>query len=162
MALYATAGSKLFIGAALAEKSTDFISSDFTSQTWVEIKNIESLGTLGDTSQSINVTTVGDTRERVLKGVRSAGTMELVVALDYADAGQIAAIAAEKTPYSYAFKLEFNDKPSSGASPKNSTRQFVAKVMKAEEAYDGANSEMKMNISLSVNSNIVRTDASET
>ncbi|NTH50930.1 hypothetical protein G6L09_08080 [Agrobacterium rhizogenes] len=156
MTLYATAGTKLFIGGALDQKSVDFVEADFTSQVWVEIKNLDTLGTIGDTSQSVTQSIIGEGRDKVLKGTRSAGTMECVAAIDNTDAGQLAAIAAEKTPFDYAFKIVLNDAPASGDAPTPSERKFIAKVMSAAEAFDQANSVMKLNISLAVNSNIVR------
>lgn len=162
MSYYATAGMKLFIGGAIEQKNSDFVAADFTSQTWVEITGLDSLGSLGDTSQPITQSLIGEARDKVLKGTRSAGTMEVVCAVDNADAGQIAAIAAEKTPYDYAFKLELNDKPATGASPKNGQRLFIAKVMSQTEVFDQANNVMKRNLSLAVNSNVVRIAASAT
>lgn len=162
MAIYSTAGSKLFIGDVLAQQTDDFEAADFSSVTWVEIKQVETLGAFGDAAQSISINLIGEAREKVLKGSRSAGTMEVTCAHDFSDAGQAAVIAAEKTPYDYAFKVEFADKPSTGASPKNSTRRFIGKVMNATEQLEGANNVTKLVFSLSINSNIVKTDASET
>ena len=150
MTIYATAGSKLYIGNALDPKSTDFAESDFTSQTWVEVKGMTGLGKLGDTSEAISVKLVGEARAKKLKGTRDAGTMEIVCAIDGDDAGQTAVIAAEKSKSNYAFKVVLSD---------SSERKFIALVMSAEEQFDGADSEMKLNISLAVNSNVVRKDA---
>jgi hypothetical protein len=155
MTFYATAGSKLFIGGALELKNVDFVEADFTSQTWVEIGGLDTLGTVGDTSQAITQAIIGEGRDKTLKGTRSAGTMETVCAIDGTDPGQLAAIAAEKTAHNYAFKIVLNDAPA-GDAPTPSERKFVALVMSAAEAFDQANSVMKLNISLAVNSNIVR------
>ncbi|MBB3289904.1 MULTISPECIES: hypothetical protein [unclassified Rhizobium] len=159
MPIFATAGSKLYIGTAIDQKSTDFVAADFTSQAWVEVKELDTLGTLGDTSQAITQSIIGEGRDKTLKGTRNAGTMEVVTAIDYADAGQLAVIAAEKTPYDYAFKIVLNDAPATGSDPTPSQRLFIAKVMSAAEALDQANNVMKMNISLAINSNIVRVAA---
>ncbi len=156
MGLYTTAGSKLYIGGVLDEQSADFVAGDFSGETWVEVTSVENLGTFGDTSQSISISIIGEARDKMFKGTRNAGNMEVVAGIDYADAGQIAVIAAEKTPYNYAFKVEFNDAPSGGTP---SSRLFIAKVMSASEALDGANNVMKMNSTLAINSNIVRVAA---
>lgn len=163
MPIYATAGAKLYIGPAKAALSRNLTSADFTgiaSGDWVEIGFTETLGTLGDTSQEVTFDAIGNNRRLKLKGTKDAGTLNVVCAIDYTDPGQIAVLAAEATPNDYAFKIEYNDAPSTGASPKPSTRQFVAKVMSAAEALDGANNVMKLNMTLGVNSNIVRTNAS--
>lgn len=160
MAFFSTAGSKVSIGTALPIKSADFVAADFTAIVYQAIGGLEAIGSVGDASEAITQELISEARIKTMKGTRNAGTMELVMAIDYADAGQLALIAAEKTTYDYAFKIEFNDKPSSGAAPKNSTRQFIGKVMSAVEALDTANNVMKMTVSIAVNSNIVRTDAS--
>lgn len=156
MSLYATAGAKLYIGTAKNQKNTDFIESDYTGETWTQISGLENLGSLGDAASSINVDLIDYPRQKTLKGTRSAGTMEVVCAIDNDDAGQTAAIAAEKTPHDYAFRLVLNDAPPAGSDPTPSERLFIAKVMSASEAFDEANSEMKLNLSLAVNSNVVK------
>lgn len=160
MTIYATAGSKLFIGGKKEQKSADFVSGDFTGEAWVEIGGLEGLGSLGDKSEAIAIQLINEAREKTLKGTRSAGTMEVVCAIDNDDEGQLAAIAAEKAKDDFAFRLVLNDAPATGASPKPSERLFIAKVMSAAEAFDQANSVMKLNVSLAVNSNIVRVAAS--
>lgn len=154
--IFATNGAKLYIGGVLAIKSDDFASSDFTSQVWVEIGETENLGTVGDTSAEISFDSIAANRTRRLKGTRNAGTMDVVCGIDYADLGQIALIAAEKTIHDYAFKLVLNDAPPGGTP---SERLFIAKVASVAEAMDAANSVMKLNASLWVNSNIVKTNA---
>lgn len=237
MTIFTTAGSKLFIGGQRAQKSTDFVVADFTSETWVEIADIEGLGSAGDTSEGVKFTAISDARVRNLKGPRDAGTMEVVAGLNAVDPGQIAVVAAEKTAYDYAFKIEMPDAPplltgvatitiaapgvvsrvahglvlgdavkfsTTGALPTGITagttyyviaagltadafqlsatpggaaitttgtqsgvhtmisiptgsrRYFIAKVMSQAEVFDQANSVMKMNMSLGINSNIVR------
>jgi hypothetical protein len=160
MTIYATAGAKFYIGGALSQKSTDFVLADFSSQTanWKEVKETEGLGSIGDTSQAVNFDGIADKRTRVLKGTRSAGTMEVVCGIDPVDEGQLAVIAAEKTIHDYAFKLVLNDAPAGGTP---SERYFIAKVMSQSEQFDQANNVMKLNISLGVNSNIVRVAAGE-
>lgn len=156
MTIYATNGARLYIGAPLAAKSTDFVEGDFDSQTWVEIGETENLGTVGDTSSEITFDGINTQRTRRLKGTRNAGSMDVIMGIDYDDAGQQALIAAEKTPHDYAFRIVLNDAPASG-SP--SERLFVAKVGSVAEAFDSANSVMKLNASLWVNSNVVKIDA---
>ncbi|MDR7147057.1 hypothetical protein [Rhizobium sp. BE258] len=162
MTLMATGGSKVFIGGVLASKNSDFVVADFSAVTWVEIGQLESIGTFGDTAAEITFDNIGLGRTQKLRGNKNAGNMELVMGIDAADAGQIALLAAFNTNYDYAFKVEFTDKPNTGASPKNSTRQFIGKVMSASEALDTANSVAKMTASIGVNSNVVRTAASAT
>ena len=162
MPVFTTAGSKVFIGGPKASGETDLTTADFTSEVWTEIGWVENIGTFGDVSASVDGTYIGRNRVLKLKGSRDAGNLELVMGIDYADPGQLALLAAEKTNAEYSIKIEFNDAPVVGASPKNSTRMFVGMVMTASEQLDGANNIMKLNSSVAINSNIVRTNASAT
>jgi hypothetical protein len=154
--LLITAGSTFHIGAALAFQNTDFTAADFTSQDWTPIDGLTNLGTAGDSAELVTSNQIGSKRVRKGKGVRNSGTMEVVVDLNPSDPGQLAMIAAEKTRNSFAFKLAFDDAPSGGTP---STRLFTAFVMSAAEAYDEANSVMKLNFTLEVDSNFVRVPA---
>jgi len=158
--IFATAGSKLFIGPAKAFTGTDLTVTDFTtgSPTWTEVGGTTNLGSAGDTSELITSNQVAAARTRKLKGTRNAGSMQVVADLDYADAGQLALIAAEKAKETFAFKLQFNDAPAGGTP---SVRYFVALVMSAAEAYEEANSVMKLNATLEIDSNIVKVVAAE-
>lgn len=155
--IFSTAGAKVYIGGTKSMKSTDFTAADFSTETWnTEITGLESLGSLGDTASEIAQDIVGEGRTKRIKGTRNAGAMELIAAINYADAGQQALLAAEKTPHDYAFRVVFNDAPEGGTP---SERLFIAKVGSVSEAYDTANSIMKLNSSLWVNSNVVRVNA---
>ena len=156
--LFATAGTKLFIGAAMAFDGDDLVASDFTSASWTEVKGTTNLGAAGDTSELITSNQIGSARTRKLKGTRNAGSMTVVCDLDYSDPGQLALVAAEKAKETYAFKLEFNDAPEGGTP---SQRLFVALVMSASEELNEANSVMSLNATLEIDSNIVRVAAAE-
>lgn len=85
--------------------------------------------------------------------------MDVVCGIDYADAGQIALLAAEKSRENFAFRLVLNDAPTGGTP---SERMFIAAVGSAVEAFDTANNVMKLNASLWVNSNVVKVNAALT
>jgi hypothetical protein len=154
--LFATAGMKIEIGGVRADQSADFVASDFTGESWVEITGHENLGSLGDSSEEIAIDLIGESRTKRVKGTRSSPPMELVLAANYDDAGQQALLAAEKAIHDYAFRLTFNDAPAGGTP---SERIFIAKVGSASETYDQANNIVRLNCSLWVNSNVVRVDA---
>lgn len=160
MALYSVAGCKFYIGTALDTKNTDFVAADFTAITWTEVAKWTEAGPIGDTATLITTPIIGQGRDEKQKGTRNAGSMQNVFASLPTDAGQIALIAAEKTSDNYAFKVELNDKPSSGASPKNSLRYFVGLVMTAQESGGGANTVRNLNSTVEINSNVVRVAAS--
>lgn len=164
--LFATAGTKVSIGPAKDFNGTDFTAGDFPSAgegaiAWTRILGTTNIGGAGDaaeliTSNHIDTGNPDYARTRKIKGARNAGTMELVADLDYADPGQLALVAAEKVNGTYAFKVEFNDAPAGGTP---SIRYFVALVMSAGEQWDEANSVMKLNATLEIDSNIVRVAA---
>ncbi len=156
MALFATAGATLQIGGVLQAKNADFVLADFSSETWVEIDHLENLGSIGDTVTEVQFDSIPQRRVKRFKGTRAAPPIEVIAGIDYADAGQIALIAAEKADSDYAFKITFPDAPSGGTP---SERYFIATVASATEALDTANNVAKLSATLWVNSNVVRVDA---
>lgn len=162
MARYAVAGCKIYIGGVLADKSTDFVAADFTSQTWVEIKEWVTMGDSGDAAADITSQVISEARDKHAKGTRNAPVMEHVFNDDPLDTGQLAVIAAEKSANNYAFRIEYNDKPAVGASPKNSMRYFIALVNSARRVGGSANTNRTLAVSLQPNSNFVDVAASAT
>lgn len=158
--LYPVAGCKIYIGAAMELPDGDMDASDFSAVTWTEIKKWSQMGAFGDTAALITTQLISEGRDIKQKGTRNAGQMQNVFAVAATDPGQIALIAAEKTLQNYPFKVELNDKPSVGASPKNSLRYFMGLVMSAQEQGGGANTVQNLNATIEINSNIVPVAAS--
>lgn len=156
MAIYATAGSKVFIGQPKSAQSADLVAADFAAQSWVEIGWLESIGAFGDESSEVTFDAIGEGRTQKLKGIRNAGNMELVCGIDYTDQGQATLRGAQTEIFDYAIKVQFDDAPSGGTP---SLRYFVAKVMTTREQLDGANNVMKLNATLGINSNVVYVNA---
>ncbi|WAJ30956.1 hypothetical protein [Antarcticirhabdus aurantiaca] len=154
--MFATAGSILEIGPEMAFDGDDLVAADFTSSTWTEVGGTTDLGTAGDTAQLITSDQVARARTRKAKGTRNAGSMQVMCDLDYSDAGQLALIAAEKSPRSFAFRITFNDAPGGGTP---SRRMFIAYVMSTAENLGGANSVQQLQATLEIDSNIVRVAA---
>lgn len=148
MGISSTMGSRAYIGPATA--LTD--PSAMTGLTFVEIGEVESIGEFGDTAAAITFTSLAAARVRKLKGARDAGDVSIVVANDPADAGQIAAIAAEKTPYTYAIKVVAADAVTEDWT--NSEYYFAAKVMSARLGQKGANDVNKRTIVLAIDTAI--------
>lgn len=116
MAIHKTAGSKLYISPTSVDSDTinalsDSDAIDFfeTINDWIEVEEVEEFGELGDTSEEITFTAVGNRRVRKLKGPRNAGTQAIIVGRDPLDDGQEAMLAAEGTDFNYAFKIELAD-----------------------------------------------------
>lgn len=152
--IFASNGAKIHI--CETAQSSEPTLTEYQALTWVEIKEVETLGTFGDTAEEIAFTALGDARKRRLKGARDAGSLDMTMGADYSDAGQVALIAAEKTIHDYAFKVVFNDAPQGGTP---SERYFIAAVASASESVESANSTLMLNCSLWVNSGITRVDA---
>lgn len=154
--IFATAGTKVYIGNPLPAQSANFVLGDFAGQSWVLIGWLESIGAFGDESSEITFDAIGEGRTQKLKGTRNAGNMELVAGIDHTDDGQAALLSAEQDALDYAFKVEFNDE-ASGGSP--SERYFIGKIMSARETLEGANNVARLNVTVGINSNIVKVDA---
>lgn len=152
--LYPVAGSKIYIGGAMATQPDDFAAADFSAVTWVEIDGWSQMGAIGDAAQVITSSLINRGRDVKQKGTRNAGSMQNVFAKIDADLGQIAAIAAEKTSNNYAFKIEFDDK-GLGTGAANSMRYFVGLVTSAQEAGGAANTVQNLNMTVEINSNVV-------
>lgn len=163
MPIYSMKGAKLYIGAAVAMKSGAWLVADFTTPLTAktEIKEPETLAAAGEEFAELAFENVTDGTVRVLKGARKGGLLEFTHGHDYADAGQVALKAAFEAEGDYAFEVEWSDKPTSGASPKNSRRLFIGKVMKLSDGGEGTGVG-KLTYSVQLNSNIVRVNASAT
>lgn len=162
MAVYTTAGSKVEIGAVVAQKSGDYVAGDFTTAL-ASAKTVgepESIGAVSVPWETEEFKSVTDGRTRTFKAVRKGATFELTCGLDGSDAGQLALRAAYETQDQYAVRVSLGDKPSSGASPKPSTRVFAAMVMECSD--DASGGVAKVKFVLQINSNVVATHASAT
>lgn len=162
MAVYTTAGSKVEIGAVVAQKSGDYVAADFTAAlaSAKVLGEPEAIGAVSVPWETEEFKSVTDGRTRVFKTVRKGSTFELTCGADPTDAGQLALRAAYETQDQYAVRLSFGDKPSTGASPKPSTRVFGGLVMEVSDDQSGGVGKVKFTIQ--VNSNVVATHASAT
>lgn len=159
--LFPVAGARIYIGDATATQTADFVAGDFSAVTWVEIDGWETMGGIGDTSEVITTQLINRGRDVKQKGTRNAGSMENNFAILPTDAGQIAAIAAEKTNLNYAFRIVFDDAPASGPSPTGTTLYWVGLVTSANETGGGANTVRMFQVNIENNSNIVNVAAAD-
>lgn len=140
--LFPVAGSKLFIvGRASA------------SEPWTEIQSAESFGSLGVEWSAVDVTDVTSPHSEIVKGIMSPRTMQIVLGNDMDDPGQLLLWRASRSRESFRFRLEFP-----GAA---SWREWWALVMSLEEAFDSANSVVKLLATLQLTSDILRPDIGE-
>lgn len=158
MAAHKTAGTRLYIG-PVANTDTIQAMTDEDAVTyfeglsgWIEVEEIESFGDLGDNSEVATFASVKDRRMRKWKTVRDAGTMAIVCGRDPLDAGQDALIAAEKSDYSYAFKLVYADAPDSDYVA--SVEYFAGMVMSRPTNLGGVQDITKRTFNIGVNTAI--------
>ena len=154
MALFPVAGMKIYIGQVLSDKSTDFVESDFNTQSWTEIDGWSQMGTLGDSANLISTALINRGRDQHQKGSASSPATSMVFAQITTDPGQQQLIVAAQpnNKNNYAFRILGND--SAGISP--SKRYFIGLVMGTPEAGGSANTILNLNVNIQVNSNIVR------
>ncbi|MDQ0347860.1 iron ABC transporter substrate-binding protein [Ancylobacter vacuolatus] len=155
MTIASAAGAKIYIGTTVPASNETAFAADI----YVEIKEIEDLGELGDESEAINFASLGDARVRKLKGARDAGTLVLVVGRDPLDLGQIAAKAAEKTSFEYNFKIVANDAPD--ADHTSSIYYFRGLVMSARDNYGQQNNVVRTTFNIGINTAIIEVPAEE-
>ncbi|SCX27150.1 phage tail tube protein [Agrobacterium rosae] len=134
----------------------------YAGDTWTPVSNIMDVGEAGSEAEIVTGKFVDQAYVRKLKGSRDNGTMELVVARDSADTGYAALVAAEQASGSYNFKIELNDRPSAGASPKNSIFYFSAIVASRRNAFNDADSIVQTTFSLAISGPIIEVLASAT
>lgn len=153
MSVKSTAGSKFYIG-PVDDAAT---AVEFAALTYVEVKEVEDLGELGDESEAITFTAVSDSRVRKLKGARDAGTLVLVVGRDPLDPGQAAMRAAESTDFEYCFKLVADDIPEVGGT--SSIYYFRGLVMSRRDNYGAGNNVVKTTFNVAINTPIIEVPA---
>lgn len=151
MALYpVVAGSKFYIGGVIADQAADFVQSDFSGQTWVEVDGWQQMGDLGEEPNLITVSLINRNRDKAMKGTRQVVSMENRFIIMETDPGQLACIAAEAANTDYAFRVEF---------PSGAERLFSGIVASAREIGGEANTVRMFQVNISRNSNVVRVAA---
>jgi len=108
------AKKKLYI--CSTPQPTNLTASTYAALTWVLIGGVGSHGEVGDSTNILTYDTWDDEVVRKAKGLTDAGSPEIEVARDPADAGQVVMRTAAGTNLDYAFKIEGNDKPAGVSS----------------------------------------------
>lgn len=164
----ASAGARIYIGpqvtlstfSAMDEAAMIANFEAITEGDWDEIGGVESIGEFGDQSNPITFASLGDTRMLKFKGVRDAGTMAIVCGRDPEDAGQIAADAAERTPFNYRFRVVLNDEPTDAYSP--TTFYFAGQVMSRSVNVADVNAVTRRTFNVGINTAVAEDSADPT
>lgn len=154
--LYPVAGMKIYIGGVKSTQATDFVAADFASQSWTEIDGWETAGAFGDASQLITTALINRGRDLKQKGTANAGSMQCGFAQIDGDPGQQALFAAAlgTNKSNYAFRIDGSE---TGTPSK---RYFVGLAMGFSEQGGNANTIRMVQVTIEINSNVVRVAAS--
>lgn len=149
MAQITAAGSKISIGTTVADPSTD---------TFVVIGEVTSIGEFGTSYQEIKHNPLQNRQTQKLKGSFDSGNLQLQLALDPADAGQLAAQEALKSDSDFNIRIELNNAVTTGGTGHGTRYDFKAKVMGFTVGVKGVNDLVSATINLSI-SGVVTTTA---
>lgn len=101
---FSSAGSKLYICTTNAAPAT-FDAAGYAAQTYVEIKELTTIGVIGEEAALITHMPVGDPTTYKLKGNFNSGALALKGARATGDAGQAKLLVALQDPSAYSIKL---------------------------------------------------------
>lgn len=156
MTVQTAAGSKIFIG-PVAGASVD-TQGEYEALSYTEIGEVENLGDFGDQANDVPFTTLGDRRTRHFKGSFDAGTVELTVGFDGADAGQAAVKAALASDSDFAFKVTLAD-DSDGSPAAPTTFYWRGKLMGRRIQVGNAENVVRAALTIGINSALVEVAA---
>lgn len=153
MTINTASGAKLYIGTTADAQNL----SQFLTDTYVEVGEVEDLGEFGDESEEVTFASLSDGRLRKLKGIRNAGTIAVVCGADASDVGQDAMIGAEASNLDYNFKIVLNDQVTINGA--GSEHYFRAKVMSKRLGVGTANNVVRRTFNVGINSEIIEVPA---
>jgi hypothetical protein len=152
--MFPVAGKKLYIGnTVMADQDDDWDSTDFSTQTWTEIKGWVTQGQIGNTRQLVTSDQINAAYTKKLKGTGNSGSMQNTFDILPGDAGQAALLAAIASDDNYAFKIEW---PLLTGQSTPNTRLFVALAMSDQEQGGGPNTPDRFQSTLEIQNNVVR------
>lgn len=154
MPLAGTLGARLFLSSTpLANDTTavDAITDFQALSITTEVGLIENVGEFGKQFELVTFQAVGDGRTRKLKGPYNQGALALVVGQDLTDAGQAAlkTIADSLDQLVYPFMITIN-----GAAAQYDTVFFGGKVMSFRTTMGAANSVVRANINIEIDTDV--------
>ncbi|MFG1479170.1 hypothetical protein V5F53_10970 [Xanthobacter sp. V4C-4] len=126
MSKITNAGSKYYVCAA--PQIAPVAQAALAALTYVEIGFVGNRGDIGADDNIVNYSTMGETVVSKAKGQKDAGSFEIECAFEAADPGQIIMRTACANKSKYAVKIEYDDAPTSGASPKKTVKYVLALI----------------------------------
>lgn len=97
-----------------APQAEDLTLSQYEALTWLEVKNVGSIGQTGTDTNLVSYDELATEVTQKQKGISNAGDPEIECARNPKDPGQKAMRDAAKTKFNFAFKTEDADAPSAG------------------------------------------------
>lgn len=149
--IHSAAGSAIFIGPANSVADDETTYAALTPYT--KITGAGGLGDFGPSAALITWEGLDDDYVTKAKGIRNAGSVQLQVAWNPLDPGQIALLAAEGTKFLYAFKTTSAD--AADVNDTNSTWYYKALVMTAVIGRTGPNAVMTLTATLEISGGII-------
>lgn len=113
-AMNTQSGRKLYICATA--QASDLDAAGYTGLTWLRVIGVGKMDAIGTKQNILNYDTWDTDVILKAKGLKDAGSPELEIARNVGDAGQDALRAAALVNLIYAFKIEGNDKLTSGGT----------------------------------------------
>jgi len=108
------AGRKFYVCATAQPE--DLTEAEFIALTWVEVKNVGSIGASGSDTNIVNYDELATKVTQKNKGITNAGDPEIECARNPTDPGQVLLRTQAKTKFYYAFKTEDADAPDEDTS----------------------------------------------
>ncbi|QTL03150.1 hypothetical protein J5J86_20720 [Aquabacter sp. L1I39] len=152
MATSTSAGAKFYIGTTTEAENL----SQFQTDSYVQVKELEDIGEFGDEATEVNYTTLDLNRVQRRKGSRDAGVLALTCIRDPLDAGQQAMIAASKEDDEYNVKIVADD-AANGGTPTTFFMRTV--IMSAKVNFSGADDMTRVTFQVGINSEILEVEA---
>lgn len=113
MAIGTSEGSTVFIGPV----TTATTQSALAALTYVEVKDVESIGEFGPQKQDVTFTRLAGGGVQHLPGATDNGLIPVVCGRNATDPGQIALAAAASTKFEYAVKIVLADEADANDTP---------------------------------------------
>lgn len=155
--MYSVAGKKIFIGnSTVSDQDDDFIESDFSGQSWTEIKGWVTMGAVGGEAALVTSEQINSGYTKKGKGVKNSGSMANTFDILEGDAGQADLIAAIASSANFAFKIEF---PLRAGQATPTMRLLVGLAMGFNESGGGPNDPDRFESTIELQNNVVRVAA---
>lgn len=147
-ALFPVAKTRVFIGTTATSPTAD---------SFTEVGAVLDIPNFGPKETDIKIQTVGNDLELTLKGNTTVGGGDLACAMDIADAGQIALVAAQAVKTgNYNLRLIFPNGPTGNPSDPTTShgtiKDIKVLVLSAQVQAGGPNNPMKQVFTLGFNS----------